>query len=97
MIDTKTRKELYKEYSKCKWMEVNKEYKVTRADDILVSYVRVDEIGRVYLEWHKTPVSEQQGNEVNFAEVMTDECIQGLFTSEKKAIAAAKKWFKTLK
>ena len=97
MIDTKTRKTLYKEYSKCKWMEVNSKYEVTRADDILVSYVRIDEIGRVYLEWHKTPVSEQQCNEVNFAEVMTDECIQGLFMSEKKAIAAAKKWFKTLK
>ena len=94
MTDLKTRKALYKEYSKCKWMEINKDLEVTRADDILVSYVRVDEVGRVYLEWHKTPVSEQQCNEANFAEVMTDECIQGLFTSKKKAIAAAKKWFK---
>jgi hypothetical protein len=97
MIDIKTRKALYKEYSKCKWMEVNKDYEVTRADDILVNKVCIDEIGQVYLEWHKTAISEQQCNAANFAEVMTPECIQGLFTSEKKAIAAAKKWFKSKK
>ena len=96
-MDMKTRKALYKEYSKCKWMEVNCKYEVTRADDILVNFVCVDEIGKVYLEWHKAAIGEQKGNEVNFAEVMTDECIQGLFTSEKKAIAAAKKWFKSKK
>ena len=97
MVDIKTRKALYKEYSKCKWIAVNSKCEVIYADDILVSYIRIDEVGRVYLEWHKTPVSEKQCNEVNFAEVMTDECIQGLFTSKKKAIAAAKKWFKQKK
>lgn len=96
-MDLKTRKALFKEYSKCKWIEVNSKCKVTRADEILVGYVRIDEVGRVYLEWHKTPISEKQCNEVNVAEVMTPECIQGLFISEKKAIAAAKKWFKSLK
>ena len=97
MIDAKTGKALYKEYSKCKWMEVNNKYEVTRADDIFVNFVCVDEIGQVYLEWHKAAIGEQKCNAVNFAEVMTDECIQGLFTSEKKAIAAAKKWFKQKK
>lgn len=95
MASIKTRKELYKEYSKCKWMEVNKYLEVTRINDILVNMVCVDEIGRVYVEWHEAAISEQKCNEVNFAEVMTVECIQGLFTSEKKAIAAAKKWFKS--
>lgn len=96
-MDLKTRKALYKEYSKCKWIEVNNKCEVTRADEILVSYVRVDEVGRVYLEWRKAAIGERLCNEVNFAEVMTPECIQGIFTSEKKAVAAAKKWFKSLK
>ena len=94
-MDLKTRKALYKEYSKCKWIEVNNKCEVTRADDILVGYVCIDEVGRVYIEWRKTAIGERLCNEVNFAEVMTSECIQGIFTSEKKAIAAAKKWFKS--
>lgn len=97
MASEKTRKALYKEYSKCKWMEVNNKYEVTRADDILVNKVCVDEIGQVYLIWYKAAIGEQQCNVVNFAEVMTPECIQGLFTSKKKAIADAKKWFAELK
>ena len=96
MASEKTRKALYKEYSKCKWMEVNNKYEVTQANDILVNKVCIDEIGQVYLIWYKAAIGEQQCNVVNFAEVMTPECIQGLFTSEKKAIAAAKKWFKEL-
>lgn len=64
-------------------------------NDVLVSMVCVDEIGRVHVEWHEAAIGKQKRNEVNFAEVMTVECIQGLFTSEKKVIAATKKWFKS--
>ena len=94
MVDEKARKELYRDYKKCKWIEVNSKCEVTCVDDILVEFVSVDEVGRVYLEWHMTAISEMNCSEVNtvvFA--VSDEFIQGVFTSKKEAVAVAKEWF----
>lgn len=95
MVDEKTRKALYRDYKKCKWIEVNSKCEVTHVDDILVAFTCVDEEGRVYVEWCKSEISEMNCSEVNaVAFAVSDEFIQGVFTSKKEAVAAAKDWFK---
>lgn len=98
MVDEKTRKSLFKDYRKCKWMEVNNRYEVTRIGDIIVAFVSIDEDGRVYVEWCFSPTSVLRSSEVNMVDYATGcECIQGIFTSKKEAVAIAKEWFKTEK
>lgn len=96
MLDIKTRKSLFKDYSNVKWMEVNKNGKIISVDDVIVDYVAVDKKGNVSIDFalknepDKTMVVDV--DDVTFNDAVKHS-IQGLFTSKEKAIAVVKEWF----
>lgn len=95
MIDVNVRKELFKEYAECEWMKVIKEGTIVRNFKLDIKQVSIDKDGNVSVGWYDDAYSAvlktAKVNAVDYA--ARDFCIQGVFTSEDEAKAAAKEWF----
>ena len=98
MTNIEERKQLFKDYSNCKWLQVNKEGKIVCCSNILIERVSVDKDGRVYVNWRSGAYGQIKTTEVNTIDGAHSNyiqgIIQGIFTSEKEAIDITKAWFK---
>ena len=97
MTSEKTRKALFKDYTKCHYMKVNAKGKILKDVKIDVEYVDLDKNGNVYVEWRFDTYSKLESTEVNvvrYASYGYDGFdIEGVFTSKKEALAIAAEWF----
>ena len=64
MIDIETRKQLFKEYSDCKWMQATIEGKVVACSGITIETVSVDKDGNVYVDWRSGAYSQLQTSKI---------------------------------
>ena len=94
MIDIETRKQLFKDYSNCKWLQVSKEGKVVCCSGISIECVSIDKDGNVYVDWRTGAYSQLKTAEVNVVNSACGDCIQGIFTSKEEAVDITKEWFK---
>jgi len=97
-IDKQVLKNIFANYSSCKWMEVGIDGKIIKSIDIFIKYVCLDEDGNVSMCFRKgIPYAETE--HANVDEVKWSSCdhISGVFTSEVKAAMVAREHFKEIK
>ena len=97
-IDKQMLKNIFANYTSCKWMEVGIDGKIIKSIDIFIKYVCLDEDGNASICFRRSnPYDGMERANVNEVKWSSDDHISGVFTSEEKAAIVAKEHFKEIK
>ncbi len=90
-------KDVYNEFSNCEYLIVDPAGKILAAYDVVPDLVCVDKSGDVHIRYHKNAYGDVVVQKLNEVFRSADGNLEGVFTNESVAVAAAREHYLKIK